>query len=49
VEVTGQVHTCTAVPAGEEQPVSLEWVTGWASAAVWLLWRRAKPLSPSTD
>ena len=39
----------TPVPAGEEPRVPLEWVTGWASVAVWLLWRREKPLAPSTD
>lgn len=49
MEVTGQVHTCTAVPAGEEPPLSLKWVTSWASAVVWLLWGREKSFAPSTD
>jgi hypothetical protein len=37
-------HTFTALPAGEEPPVPLKWVAGWASTAVWLFGEGKSPL-----
>ena len=42
MEVSGELHTPTALPSWKEHSVVIEYEAEWAPEQVWTLWRRAK-------
>jgi hypothetical protein len=47
MEVSGHVHILAASPPGKEPLVPIRWEAGWATEAVWMLWRRGISLDPA--
>jgi hypothetical protein len=45
MEVSGQLHSPTALPPGKEPPVPIGKASGWAPEAVWTQWIIEKSLA----